>query len=103
VRELVQLAERKDDFARLGVAVYALAPQEVADLRGLQEKLGGGVTLLSDPQREAIRAFGVLDKFNLPRASSFLLDREGRIRYRWLTENYRERPTADEILAKASQ
>ena len=101
MRELVQLAEKKDEFARLGVAVYALAPQDVEKLESLQEKLGTGVTLLSDPERKAIRAFGVLDKFGLPRAASFLVDRDGRVSHRWLAENYRRRPSPEEVLARA--
>lgn len=101
MRELVQLAERKDDFARLGVSVYALAPQEAGKLEALQVRLGDGVTLLSDPEGKAVRAFGVLEKFSLPRPASFLLDREGRVTYRWLAENYRRRPPPDEILARA--
>jgi peroxiredoxin len=101
VRELVQLAEKRDEFARLGIEVYALAPQQPEKLESLQEKLGAGVTLLSDPEGTAIRAFGVLDKFDLPRAASFLIDREGRVTHRWLAENYRRRPSPDDILAKA--
>ena len=97
----MQLAERKDDFARLGIAIYALAPQETSKLESLQEDLGAAVTLLSDPDKKAIAAFGVLDKFGLPRAASFLIDREGRVTNRWLAENYRKRPSPDEILAKA--
>jgi peroxiredoxin len=101
VRELVELADRRDEFARLGVSVYALAPQAAEKLESLQEKLGRGVTLLSDPERAAIRAFGVLDKFGLPRAASFLIGRDGRVSHRWLAENYRRRPSADDVLAKA--
>ena len=97
----MQLAERKDDFARLGIAVYALTPQDASKLGSLQEDLGAAVTLLSDPDKKAIAAFGVLDKFGLPRAASFLIDREGRVTHRWLAENYRKRPSPEEILAKA--
>lgn len=101
MRELVQLAERKDDFARLGVAVYALAPQDADKLESLQEDLGDAVTLLSDPETKAIAAFGMLERFGLPRAASFLIDREGRVTHRWLAENYRKRPSPEEILEKA--
>jgi peroxiredoxin len=101
VRELVQLAERKDEFARLGVEVYALAPQPAEKLASVQEKLGAAVTLLADPEGHAVVAFGVLEKFGLPRAATFLFDREGRVSHRWLAENYRKRPKPEEILAKA--
>lgn len=101
MRELVELADRKEAFDRLGVAVYAIAQQPVEKLTSLQEDLGQGVTLLSDPEGVAIRAFGMSERFGLARAGSFLLDREGRVSYRWLSENYRKRPDPEEILAKA--
>jgi len=103
VRELVQLAERKEAFDRLGVALYAIAAQPVGKLTSLQEKLGPKVTLLSDPDGVAVRAFGMSAKFGLARAGSFLLDREGRVSYRWLAENYRRRPSPDDILARARE
>jgi peroxiredoxin len=103
VRELVQLAERRDDFARLGIEVYALAPQEAEKLESLQEDLGAAVTLLSDPETKAIAAFGVLERFGLPRAATFLIDREGRVTHRWVAENYRKRPSPDDILVKARE
>jgi peroxiredoxin len=101
VRELVQLAERRDGFARLGVAVYAIAVQPAESLVPLQEKLGDGVTLLSDPEGKATVAFGMLEGNGLARAGTFLVGREGFVSYRWLAENYRKRPEADEVLAKA--
>jgi peroxiredoxin len=101
VRELVQLAERKDDFSRLGTGVYAIAVEPADELTDLQEELGQGVTLLADPSGHAVRAFGVYDRFDLARAATFLIDRGGRIRYRWLADNYRKRPDPDDVLAKA--
>ena len=101
MRELVQLAERKDAFARLGVAVYAIAAGPAEALKPLQEKLGDGVTLLADPEGKAVTAFGMLERNGLARAATFLLDREGRVSHRWLAENYRKRPQPDDILAKA--
>jgi peroxiredoxin len=101
VRELVQLAERNDAFARLGVSVYAIAVSPAAALAPLQEKLGDGVTLLADPEGKAVSAFGMLEGNGLARAATFLLDREGRVSHRWLTENYRKRPSPEDILAKA--
>jgi len=101
VRELVGLAERKEDFDRLGIAVYALATQPLEKLVPFQEDLGKGVTLLSDESGVAVAAFGMSERFGLARAGSFLIDREGMVTHRWLAENYRKRPSPDEILAKA--
>jgi len=86
--------------------VYAICSQPVEKLTGLQERLGLGVTLLSDPDGEAIRTFHMSDPKGIPdpnqaRAGTFLLDRDGRVLRSWLTTNYRERPSADEILRDA--
>jgi len=102
VRELGELADRAESFARLGTRVYAISTREPEDLKGLQEDLGSGVTLLSDPGAVAVSAFGMLDpRFGFARAGTFLLDRQGRVKYVWLTENYRRRPDPDEVLEKA--
>jgi peroxiredoxin len=100
VRELGELADRKEAFDRLGIAVYAITTQPDG-LAGLEEDLGTGVTLLSDPDGGAVTAFGMGERFGLARAGTFLLDREGRVTHRWLTGNYRKRPLPDEILARA--
>lgn len=101
MRELVQLAERKDAFDRLGIPVYAIAVQPAEKLSSLQERLGAGVTLLADPDGLAVRAFGMLEGNGLARSATFLIDREGRVDRRWIAENYRKRPDPDEILAAA--
>jgi peroxiredoxin len=35
---------------------------------------------------------------NTARAGTFVIDRKGRVAQRWLAANYRQRPSADEIL-----
>ncbi|HEX5137525.1 MAG TPA: redoxin domain-containing protein [Planctomycetota bacterium] len=101
MRELVGLAGRREEFDRLGIQVYALSTQPLEKLAPLQEDLGKGVTLLSDEGGVAVSAFGMAERFGLARAGSFLIDREGRVTHRWLAENYRKRPSPDDILAKA--
>jgi peroxiredoxin len=102
VRELGELAGRKDAFDRLGIAVYAITTQPDG-LAQLQEDLGAAVTLLHDEDGAAVSAFGMDERFGLARAGIFLLDREARVTHRWLTGNYRKRPSPDEILAKARE
>ncbi len=103
MRELGELAGRKDAFDRLGIAVYAISTEEREKLASLQEDLDAGVTLLSDPEGVAVAEFGMAERFGLARAGTFLLDREGRVAHRWLAENYRKRPSPDDILRKARE
>jgi peroxiredoxin len=83
--------------------VYALSGDPPETLRELQAELGLAVTLLSDTAEEAIEAFGMRDPAGIPhantaRAGTFVIDRKGRVAQRWLAANYRQRPSADEIL-----
>ena len=105
MRELVGLADRREEFARLGVHVFGLAIDEPGDLTELQERLGEAVTLLADPSGQAVSGFDMIDPDPFPdrvqaRAGTFWIDRDGRLRFRWLTDSYRERPKPEEILAK---
>ena len=105
MRELVGLAEHEKEFARRGVRVFAISQEEASELEELQERLGTGVTLLSDTDGSAARAFAMSDlgRFRMKeeqmRAGTFYIDRDGRVFDRWLEDNYRNRPDPAEILA----
>lgn len=64
-----------------------------------------GFRVLSDPQLKAIDAYGVRHA-NAPgagdiaRPAGFLIDRDGVVRWRDLTANYRVRPRPETILAE---
>lgn len=65
-----------------------------------------GFAVLSDARGEAIRAYGVvheagnpIDQSDIARPATFIVDREGRIAGRDLTENWRVRPRAADLLA----
>lgn len=84
------------------MAVSADAPEDSARLH---EKLGLGFPLLSDPQLEAIDAYGLRHEGGNPmegaaiaRPASFLIDEQGRILWRDLTEDWRVRLDPDRVL-----
>ena len=69
----------------------------------LAEGLGLEFPLLSDVEREAIRAWGVAHEEGLPgqaiaRPASFLVERDGTISWRSLTDNWRVRLRPEELL-----
>ena len=105
----MQLAEKAGAFARLGTKVYAIAIQGDEELRELQEELGDNVMVLADPEGRATAAFGLIDRSPFPpgmrmaRSASVYIDARGVVRYRWLTKNYRRRPTPDEVLRRIDQ
>ena len=99
----MRLADQKEAFSRLGVVVFALAAQPREKLEGLQADLGDAVTVLADPEAQAIAAFGMLDpdpfpKLRIARSGVFLIDRRGVLKEKWLPENYRDRTSPEDIL-----
>ncbi len=66
--------------------------------------LGLGFPIAADPELRAIDAYGVRDEQSragtpIARPASFLIDANGVVRWRDLTENFRIRPHPDVILA----
>lgn len=73
------------------------------DSARLAEGLGLEFPLLSDVERQAIRAWGVAHEEGLPgqviaRPASFLVERDGTISWRSLTDNWRVRLRPEQLL-----
>ncbi len=87
------------------VAISVDAPQESA---ALCRQAGYTYTFLSDPKAEVIRRYdllhrgGGIDGKDIARPAEFLIDASGVVRWRNLTEDFRERATPHELL-KAAQ
>lgn len=62
--------------------------------------------LLSDPEHKIIDAYGLRDPayegqqvYGIPKASVYVIDRNGKVAWSKIESNYRERPTNQEIRA----
>lgn len=82
------------------VPVLAQAAEPV---RRYVEETGLPFNVLVDETRDVARAYGVyhrvaLDAWNTARPSVFLIDRDGSIRYSYVSSNQREYPGPEEIL-----
>lgn len=119
---LADLAELEDEILDAGVRIYAISaddPQSLAESR-TEEDIG--YTLLSDPQREVSRAFGVAFRIsdeqeaerlaettgqsmendgsfiqNVP--AVFLVDTDGAIRFQYVNPDYTIRIDAEVLMA----
>jgi peroxiredoxin len=73
--------------------------------RNLCQKSGYSFTFLSDPGAEVIRRYDLLDKgageggADVARPAEFLLDRNGVVRWRSLTDDYRVRARPEDLIA----
>ncbi|KIG16665.1 hypothetical protein DB30_04284 [Enhygromyxa salina] len=66
----------------------------------LAAKLELGFPVLSDPNREIVKGFGIDDPANeVSWPAVYVIDRSGKIAWRAFLETYKERPPPDEILA----
>lgn len=74
------------------------------DNRRVVEKLGLEYRILSDGDREVIKAYGVLhpgasiDGGDIARPATLVIDADGIVRWRNLTENWRVRVRPDSVI-----
>ncbi|MBI4604400.1 MAG: peroxiredoxin family protein [Planctomycetes bacterium] len=95
------------DFRALGAELVAVSSSGVESHASLARRIGAGFPILSDPEGQAIRAYGLLHPGALPftdvpvaRPAVFVLDPEGVVRARHLTENWRVRERGERLLAE---
>ena len=81
-RQFCSYRDAADRLDELEATVWGISPQSVDSHERFQSKYGLTVPLLADPEREVIRAYGVLGPGGLVRRSIFMVDPEGKVRYR---------------------
>jgi len=105
--ELHGLQTRFRDFAELDTLVLAISVDPVARNREVAESYAPDLLVLSDPDLLAIDAYGLrhvdggLDG-DIARPATFIVDRQGTIVWRDLTDNWRVRPRPEQLLAEIS-
>jgi peroxiredoxin len=59
-----------------------------------------GMLLLSDPEHTVIDRYGILnpDSNGLPHPATYVIDKEGIVRWKFLEVDYRIRPTNEQVL-----
>lgn len=100
-RQLVRLEGIRPRAEALGaalVAVAAVPPEEVAAMKA---ELGLGFPVLADPSHAAAESYGVYDRLGdgLAAPAAFVIDREGRIRWRYVGGGVADHPAAARVLA----
>ena len=90
-----QLCSLRDDFAKLqdlGAKVFGLSTDSPHSHRAYRQMHNIPFPLLSDWNKTVSRTYGVLyDKFGdfegVSKRSVFILDKQGTVRYKWVTED----------------
>jgi len=98
------MASNYDKFKAAGAEIVAISVDPPEKSREMAEKLKLTFTLLSDPEHKVIDRYGILDpggKISI--ASVFVVDKEGIVRWSYITDDYKVRPLDDTILAELAK
>ncbi len=103
--QLNNFATKVREFAGLGIELVAIGIDTPEDLKASQasyEDEGGfAFPLLSDAKLDVFRAYGCITPDNLPLHGTFLIDAQGRVRWRDISDRPFNDP--DYLLAEAKQ
>jgi peroxiredoxin Q/BCP len=99
------LQSRLSDIRNLDGDVLAVSVDAPEQSREIVEAYGLDFPVLSDPDAEVVRAYGVLHadgglEGDIARPATFVIDREGRVVWRDLTDNWRVRVRPGEIVER---
>jgi len=95
------------DFDAAGVAVYALSYDEADALRDFRDAHGITYSLLSDPDSEIIRSFGILNDlidpddhpwYGIPYPGTYVVDADGVITHKFFEHNLAVRHGPEQLL-----
>jgi peroxiredoxin len=109
VAELAQLNTVAKDFAALGVRLVAISSDRVDELQSLK-KYDWAITLLADSSLAVHRLYNVQHRNFTPKRGPFreiaipttvLIGTDGRVAWMEQASDFRVRPQADDVLAKA--
>ena len=106
MNELRGLRDAHERFRQAGVSVVAISNEDTATSRKLVADLGLPFPILSDADESLLGRLGMLHehaagKANAARPATYVLDRDGTVRWLRASKLLRTRPDPAEILAAA--
>jgi len=95
------------DFERQDAQVLAVVVDPVAQNAAVVTQLGLSFPVLADTQRRVVDAYDLRHDQGAPggiaRPATFVIDRDGIVRWRNLAESYRVRPSAAVVVSPATR
>lgn len=100
--EMCALRDGFTEFEELGAKVLAISVDSIFSHHAWAEKLGITFPLLSDFNREVIRLYSVIHEEilglkGIAKRSVFIVDQEGTVKYRWVSEDPAQLPNMGEV------
>lgn len=103
------MQSRLSDIRKAGAEVIAVSVDTTEESTRLAAGLGLGFPILSDVERRAIHDWGLVHEGGRPgggaiaRPAIYIVESDGRISWRSLTENYRVRVRPEQVLAALAE
>jgi peroxiredoxin len=106
---LTEFRSRNDDAVAHGVGIYAISVDSVFSHQAFAKELGGlPYELIGDFERKMVTDYGVrrddvAGYSGMARRSIFIIDREGVIRWTWVSSRETPQPNYDVVLDEAKR
>jgi peroxiredoxin len=100
------LQSRREEIKELDAEILAISVDTPEESQGLAEAAGLEFSLLSDRAARVVEAYGLrhaggsIEGGDIARPAVFVIDREGNISWRSLTENWRVRVRPESIVGE---
>ena len=98
----MELREDYEEFESLGAQILAVSVDDLSQAEFAVEKLGLQFPVLEDPNGQVSSEYGVFDLLNdgVAAPSTFLLDKEGAIRWQYIGTSKSDRPANSQIIVQ---
>ncbi len=96
----MELQDRYESFEALDTEILAISVDRLDRAGYLVDRLGLAFPILYDPDAEVIRRYGVYNLLGdrLATPAVFIIDKAGRVRWRYVGRGYIDRPPASYII-----
>lgn len=107
-KELCTFRDRMAELEKANASILAISVDSPFSLKEFKSKYNLNFTLLSDFNKEVIKAYGVvlqdlLGLRELAKRAVFILDSDGVVKYKWVSDDPKVEPNYDEVIEKANQ
>ena len=98
----MELREDYEQFEALGAQILAVSTDDLSQAEFAVERLGLQFPVLQDPKGRVSEEYGVFDLLNdgVATPSTFLLDKDGVIRWQYIGKSKSDRPAISRIIAQ---
>jgi peroxiredoxin len=105
--QLTSLANEIDTFRALDVRIVAISSDDFVGANDMCVDTGSAFSIYSDPEAAAIHQLGISDRDEqvehvISRPAVYVVDRDGIVRYRYISRSPADRPTSA-LLALAAE